>query len=283
MKKILVLIVVFLLLFTITGCGNNATAVDPPSNPVEEPDPVVEPESVEEPEPVEEPDPVEEPEPVEEPDPLEPLLISESDARTAGGAYLLRGEKLYTLNSTNNAKGRRYELYWPYFIGDSYALMSFEELCVPVFTTGDKIVMYSSSGDLPELNLYEMNFHGYTIPVVDESAKYRIIEPGGKGTPLRKDKINNFSITDSNGQAIEDISSLIYGEMYTVSWYEGTQYCEVNLVANCGNYTVLDRYNYLTIEGALTKEGYMEFDISNVAPGLYAVPIISDGGLIIIE
>ncbi|MBQ7245300.1 MAG: hypothetical protein IJS33_00040 [Firmicutes bacterium] len=278
-KKFSVLLLICLITLLLVGCGTKLNTPPSETNP-----PATEPEveQVEDPEPVEEPDPVEEPEPVEVSDPLEPLLISESDARTAGGAYLLRGEKLYTLNHVNGAKGRWYVLYRPYSIDGSDALMSLEELCVPVYTVGDKILMYSSSGDLPKLNLHEMNFHGYTIPVVEESANYKIFEPGGKSTPLRKDKINNFSVTDSNGQAIEDISSLTYGEVYTVSWYEGTQYCEVNLVANCGNYIMLDDYNYLTIEGTLTKEGYMEFDISNVAPGLYAVPT-SGGGLIIIE
>ena len=95
---------------------------------------------------------------------------------------------------------------------------------------------------------------------------------------------NNLVISDSDGNPVDDPFNLEYGEIYTVSWFEGTQYHETNLAATSKCYVDTDGkpnfFDAYEIPGELTKEGYAEYDLSEIPAGLYH---INRGALIRIE
>ena len=62
-----------------------------------------------------------------------------------------------------------------------------------------------------------------------------------------------------------------YGTMYTLSWFEGTEYHEVKAPATCRVYKV-DEAGRIIIPKSMNKDkGWAEYDLSQVPAGKYVV------------
>lgn len=294
MKKTLGVILVTLLALMVTGC-NNASGISTtpaPTKPVATtpvqttPAPTTPPTT---------PAPTE-PTTAEPVDELEVLRVPESYAKSEGGIYLKRKGGLYTIRAVSNGRygctrsvprvvGREYNVgdggeyvvtLYAYittkynYVDVPFGYLSYGEVPVPIVEKGDLIIGYFSEEPFT-LTLQKLEFHGYTLPVLlgdygkVGSEKYG---PDGVSNILRG-KDSDFTIVDNTGGKPSDVRNLEYGKEYTVSWYSGTQYNEEKMIANCSYYTYPNRDERITLNGELTKNGYVTFDTSSLSPGFY--------------
>lgn len=162
-----------------------------------------------------------------------------------------------------------------------------ENIPVPCLEENDQIICYSST-DVPSIDLYPAEFIGfsprfYLADIAGGSDYYmmynnRVDVPNHNIRQIPEDTM--IEVTDENGNLLEDYNNVPENTLCTISWYEGTQYNEEKLVANCRVYRISETPAF-EIEGALTKSGYAEYDFSSVPSGLYRVT--HDGGLILIQ
>ena len=292
MKFGAVICVLLIVVLLFSACGEQAGAVTPPSN-----EPVTEDitagtegnqneNSVSE----EATTPVETvPEP--EDDPLKGLLVSEDVAAQAGGIFLIRDGKYYSLDGSIPSKATNFDYgrlvqsgLLLYTTTTREDMISFGDVPVPVLMDSDKIVMFSTGGDVPQLPVMRMAFKGYTIPLIREGSVIRMYNlddhTENNYIERRKDKINNLSVCDSAENVVPDERDLERGMTYTISWFSGTQYEETTLVANCNYYVVEQGAEYKYLDGALTKNGYVEFDLSDFPAGLYSFDGVGFGGIL---
>lgn len=219
------------------------------------------------------------------------LLAREPNDENRDNFFLLRDGKNYSLGTIDKEKGAsvlpylvgsgdRYGSYVGYSLyGDSqvspvgafdWGFFSYGNVPVPVYKQGDKIVSYSTKG-VPSLQLRKVDFYGYAIRLKSTSDKYIVFDTaiGPVSFP-----IDGTSIKNSSGEVVEDIFNLNEGDIYTISYYEGTQYKEITLPADSKCYAQesgrLDDPEY-EIEGTLTENGYAEYDINEVEPGFYRI------------
>ncbi len=119
--------------------------------------------------------------------------------------------------------------------------------------SGDKLIKYDL-GTPPSLKLYPAEQNGYTVAISGYDRQY----------------VSDPILSDKDGNEVEDWYNLEYGAEYTVSWYEGTQYYEVVYPAISRVYQYSeDKSEAVELEPIYTKEGYVEYDTSNLEPGLY--------------
>lgn len=232
-------------------------------------------------------------------DPLAPLMVTESFAKSYGGIYLVRNGNLYALTENipretsvlYNVGWRRNQTY-----GILYKLVEDETIEGTNYVTmGDVPLVTLQEGDeirgyqYPGLALESANDSGYSLRMVEgayESTRLLIFEDLDSVDPiiLSESLLKNLEIKDEDGNsvALEDIHNLEYQKHYFVSWYEnGTEYREVEMIANCHYYTCrrkgqMEPYEY-DIDGELTKNGYAIIDLSGVEPGLYRIEVGYDG------
>lgn len=278
----------------LVGCGDKPSPEPEEDLPAEE---VIE-------EPVEEPsgdetgeetseEPVEEP---EEEDPLAVLRISEEYAREEEIVCLKRGDNFYSLgyetdrfpnyNYLSGAVSKeKVDLYGTFSLEERRITESCGELPIPILESDDEVVYYSLS-NVSEIGLRSVKSIGFSIcmnPQYDRKG-IRVLDYYGKDVESPIKDIIQFDsydssaiqIEDSDGNVVDDIMNLTYGEDYTVYWYEGTVYKELIMPAVCSCYEVTDDLEYY-IPGELTKEGYATYDLSTVEPGIY---LVDGGGLI---
>ena len=85
---------------------------------------------------------------------------------------------------------------------------------------------------------------------------------------------NNLTL---NGVPLEDCETaegwFVFPEKsdVTIGYYEGTKYSELTASTDYIVYQLCDQEDVIKIEGQLTQNGYVEFDISNVPEGVYYV------------
>ena len=231
-------------------------------------------------------------------DELELLAWEPNEENSENNFFLLRDGRNYSLGAIDYEMA---ETYLPYSLNvyngeccSTYSgivksipggFFSLGEVPVPVIGEGDKIVSYSSE-NVPVLRLLKANYYGCAVRLetnpgydnlLDRRAEAYWLDPG------------TTEVRDSGGDLVEDIYNLNEGDEYMVSWYEGTQYNELSLPADSKFYVLeggsTGRADY-EIDGALTKDGYAEYDLSGVSPGIYAVVNgydLSTHALIIIE
>lgn len=296
MKKMICAFLAMVMLISFTACGgepsmpamghsNGGTMVEPTIQPAT-PETTMQPDK-------EEPASPDEEQLSDDPgsDSMEGLLAV---GTLLNGAYLIRDEKIYSLNSSVNSNIANFHYGYVSLIGGSILywgqagqmMISFGDVPIPVLQESDKIVMYSDEGDVPTLGLRQVEFVGYTIPITVNNLYYYIydlsIRTSDAMEGLKRRNINNFSVSDSEGTLIDDWrSGLEYGAEYTVSWFQGTQYNERTLVADSRYYENANDER-ITLEGTLTRDGYVEFNLSELPAGLYALPDywLSDSGLL---
>lgn len=213
----------------------------------------------------------------EESDSISALKVDKADY--IHGVYLLRDNALYSLNEyvligknacysayqrDGSASGEYYIFNWS----------DFGEFSVPIYQGGDKIVSYpsnSSSANLT-LGLSRVEYKGYSVELrLDNYGNYYI---KNSATPIYHSETDVY-IEDSNGTELGNWHELEYGDIVKVYWYEGAEYHEEILKAGLKTYQVVDSSPEdfqgvtLSVEGEKTKNGYIEFDVSNVPAGIY--------------
>jgi len=292
-KKIIGLIIgVMVVVLSITGCNGGSVAVqEPDPEPYVDPQPVVIEDSEVVSEIESEPEEVSEVEP--EKDPMEMFKVDAgwaSQRREIG--CILHGEDIYAVDYVS-PKADEYGVGFAikdereiYYIdrrkseeGYIIAIGDFE---IPVLKEGDKFVVYSTK--MPgEQAFAKTNFYGYGLPILDSESIYSLYEPGVDGLFLDKYKIDGFGIEDMNGNPVEDYFNLQYGEKYKAHWFEGTSYIEKEMLANCKVYELPEKDMFTVVEGTLTKNGYMEYDLSGLEPGIYCHQSASHSGIGLFE
>lgn len=290
MKKLLSVILVLSFLFCLTACGERASSINTPtSNPIGQ-------NKTEPPKTTQTPvtpkhNPTPTPQPPEE-DPLEGLLVDENYAKTHFsysyyGVYLRRNEKLYTLNA--HAQNIRYKNYGSLrsFNGapelrlygmakDKFFFFSYGDIPVPKFNAeSDEIILFTNQSKPPKIYLEKAEFIGYTIPLYDSLFYYTLFLEENRTIKLEKDQIQEFLIVDSSGNVIDDptVTPLKLNEIYTVSWFEGIYYQEVEVVAKNKLYSLCSET--YEIEPTLTKNGYAKIDVGSLPAGTYSLPYAS--------
>ena len=230
-----------------------------------------------------------------------------------GGIYLLHNGNAYSLSdhvyevdgidyySTQHFAGTdALDIYEPPFeYQDYYMYRSIGNVPAPVIQPDDTVVIHSET-EVPTLTLKTVNFYGKSICLthnlahdaeffnyeVEESIHY--YDPDTR-KPVHFSGVSNVEIKDSDGELVEDFCNLNDGEYYTVSWYQGTEYEEVTLKADCNAYVYESGVDQSTstepdyeVEPELTEEGAI-YDLSEIPPGLYVTgtePHTKSGGVI---
>ena len=226
-------------------------------------------------------------------DPLEILTTTKEDALEWGFFCLKQGKNLYSLGRyTRKVSGVSYDeaglslnkevwLYTTFMYDDNAGFVSYGDIEIPVLEKGSKVIYYSNS-NVPTLRLKEVKFSGYSVCVIENDSNKEITDVyGNKSYSTASRDIKNVEVTDSKGKTVDNYHDLERGQYYTVSWFEGTTYREIKVPADGRYYTIADgdiwNWDY-EIEGKLTKEGYAEYDLSDVPSGIYL--ILGNGGLI---
>lgn len=213
------------------------------------------------------------------------------------GFYLLRDDKIYSLNKTNVSENK---LSGKGYLCDRVRndnkntkqdiILALSYVPTPVVKPGDLVVGYSETS-VPDLVLQKVSFHGWTIgaynttednhasPAVYYDDEYNRREDGAGSV------ISDFIVYDQDGNVVDDPYNLNAYEPYTARWYMGTR-SEGNIFdATCRAFTIDDE-EYV-VRGSLTDKDYAEYDLSEVPAGTYLVLKNSKGfgggGLITIE
>lgn len=193
------------------------------------------------------------------------------------GFYLQRENAYYYLSNTlpysdqtSNCGYRALvegERYMYYEEGGNNTKLSCGEIPIPIIRSDEKIRQYSN-GDVFPLALYPANFTGYTIGAFHPARKevYDLYD-FSSGTSLESSK--DIIVCGQDGIPVENMRDLEYNQEYIISWYIGTNYYEKSMVANCSCYDEKELEYIYTTEGDLTKNGYVEYDISQVPSGKY--------------
>ena len=299
MKRILSIIVLLSLLLVACGKDQPAAASSRPTVekiPAEEMISAEEVVSVEEPEVVEEPEEiipepeVEESEITVSDDELECLEVIEEHAAKIGGLFLRRNGRLYTLNEGPMGIANLYDIGImredttpPYsgvltklYVQFSYANQSWLSIGdVPLVSIAgnDELISYIDT----KIDIYKVDNYGYGIPLVvrdSDDSELFIHHTDMPSIKIDLDHVKQFEIRDSDGEVVDlkDCYNMVYGQNYTISWFDGTTYNEYDLVADCHYY----HHNWeeetpVTLEGVLQKDGYALYDLSSLEPGLYMV------------
>ncbi|MBR3323953.1 hypothetical protein IKG24_00210 [Candidatus Saccharibacteria bacterium] len=228
-------------------------------------------------------------------DPYEMYKVSDEWAQN-GGAYVQRDGAYYTISARvpedviercgvgcigYPALGHDASLYvMDEVTSDSVEVPTKNEECL--ISCGDFPILkihrnetlygYNATG----LNFYRASFVGYTIqasrrprnsglsyfPIID----HRFLQTSD---PLATETKEHIGLYDLNDNPVEDVHDLNYGEEYLFEYYVRTEYREFREVADCRCYALKKSELAYRIDGELTKNGYVTFDISEVEPGLY--------------
>lgn len=209
------------------------------------------------------------------------FLVDESFVKNNQGFYKKDGEKYYTLYGfcpletiTSECIGFKDD-YWTWLYGDvpnENEIVTYGEVPILSFEKDDRIVAYSSN-KVPELRLLPADLHGYT-PCIQKGplgglTSYSFVDlRNNSRIQKRSDDIQKLQVQDMNSNVLDDYRNLEKGSKCIVSWYEGTEYSEISMEANslCYDFTY---DNKIIVEGTLTKNGYAEYDLSDVPSGKY--------------
>ncbi|MBR0430950.1 hypothetical protein IJJ05_01510 [Candidatus Saccharibacteria bacterium] len=228
-------------------------------------------------------------------DELAVLRVTEEMAREAEGVYLKRGENYYTFGNDIPYKtlGVRYNDVAVFNAGGAiifynaneyinlgiYEMYALGDVPVPVLKNSDLVVGFYS-GEVNNCRLYPAEEIGYSL-YIDKLPDDSVTFFDDNAHIMKNVDGRNCELKDINGNLVEDNRRLEKGETYIFSWYNGSQYNEVELTCMGRSYDAKNRKeDCIVIEPQFTQEGYVIYDFSSLAPGLYRV---NDFGLVRIE
>lgn len=232
---------------------------------------------------------------VAEDDELAVLRVTEEMAKEKEGVYLKRGENYYTFGNDIPYKtlGVRYDDVAVFNAGGAiifynaneymdlgiYKMYALGNVPVPVLKNNDLVVGFYN-GEVNNCRLYPAEEIGYSL-YIDRLPDGSVMFFDNNAHIIKNVDGRNCELKDISGNLIEDNRRLEKGETYIFSWYDGSQYNEVELTCMGRSYDAKNRKeDCIIIEPQFTKEGYVIYDFSSLAPGLYRV---NDFGLVRIE
>lgn len=277
-KKIISVAVSLLILCVATSCNGNGNANALPV-PSEEPAPVVTEYPSEE---ISETVSEEVSEEEEAYDPYEALIVTEEWAKKYASPCVIKDGKIYSVGNTispSSEVGDKYPNIGVLAVDPTDSSMRYQHKfgkdCLvtygPVPTVhcegDDLLVKYSDVSFAESITVRSVSFYGYTVGITETTDQLYISIPDGVFMSYKLRDITKYGVTDLEGNEIEDYHSLEYGQKYLFYWYQGTQYNEFEMIADCSYYTISqDTYKII---GTLTKDGYAKYDYSNLEPGYY--------------
>ena len=233
-------------------------------------------------------------EPVIEKQSLEILKTTEELAKENQGIFLIKNGNFYNLQPSVEKKTPEVNYLLGactvsggvlFYSNDSRdkKLSSYGDIPVPVLEKGDEIVAYDD-GKLKTLKLFPAVFAGNFFSAYEYGLdnKYAIedLEIGKRHT-LSYEEYKSMEIKDANDQLVDKTGYLEKDKEYTISWFKGTQYNEIKLKPICSIYQYTEKPSY-ELEWQLTKNGYVRYDWSGVASGVYVVDLdYNDGGFVV--
>lgn len=251
-------------------------------------------------------------------DPTEDNSMSEGEAQEEGGLFVKSGELFYPLQETNVVNQT-----WGtgYFNGSTRSLyyMNSSDVYVPSLTDSDQLV-YFSSGDVPEYEALDVKKQGYTADAVfwnshvtmgiSNAAVAAFGELGDSDLEVKEVNGENYeSFLNNNTVNAGDYCTSVYSgdptcnvmiadldadENITLSYYEGTEKQETELIAD-QDYWITDgceRWSGSELvttgtkfEVKLGEDSYGTIDVSGLEEGTYIfrANTVSDGYVISIE
>lgn len=201
------------------------------------------------------------------------------EAKAAGGFFCIQNDRYLQLNSQYESGVLQHSPYYGVVVSAKPVFFQIKEMSAyPVISKTDKII-YISPSDVATLLLDPITESGYTAGLLlADNQMYDVDEILRKKGRLDTHAMDNYvgdpnsTPTINNGKYTTDdfhdgILPLTQGEEITLNWYEGTEYKEVKKNATY-HYHIISKER-IEIAGTLTKEGYAEYDLSNVPDGLY--------------
>lgn len=207
-------------------------------------------------------------------------ILKEDKTDYTYGVYLLRDDSIYSLKEfVLTGKNESYSVYQRDDSADGgYYVFNCSEVGnfpVPVYQGGDKVILYptNASSATAKLELSRVEYKEYSVAVKKDNLGNVYVN--NFTTPVVFHTKADVYIESADGTELDNWHELEYGEIVKVYWYEGAEYNERELKAVLKSYQIVDSTSNnsqgvsLTIEGEKTKNGYIEFDVSNVPAGIY--------------
>ncbi len=214
--------------------------------------------------------------------PYTKLATDESYAKRFAGFYIRRDNELSIVDRfswerglTGNFGDRQYgsggnagiEIY----VEEMGYYVSLGDVPMASLKYSDDLISFGAT----VATLTEAEFRGYTIPIVShkigawdiERRVYANFDDGP--IKLSKSAWDSLEVVGEDGRLIEDIRDIPYGEVCTVGWFEGVQYNEIRMTANCRYFEIIEEGARYDLDYTLSKESYASFDFSDVPAGTY--------------
>lgn len=220
------------------------------------------------------------PEPMDDESRLAALIVDEADARNEKlGYYIIRDGKWYSLNKVPLETSQLYDFgvkhvdfiskfAMLYASENSNSYISMGQVPIMTLRPGDKFIGIGEK----TLRLTEVDFVGYTINLVSSTEGIRSGEHF-LHEDIWSEKIdlpgNDFEVRDWNDDIVENYRDLVFGEIYTVSWFDRTNYKEYRLLAENSFYKEPNNAREYELHGELSRESYALYDLSEVPAGTY--------------
>ena len=237
--------------------------------------------------------PIETTEPVIEEDPIGMLEVTEKFAKETNGVYLRRNGKLYSLGIfVPRETCEKYNVGWrrganymygelSVICGETNRYVTAGDVAAPVITEGDEIISYGFTG----FNLDYVEKVGYSIMITENTPYKKLwVFTSLVGGPLEIGEYTapSLEVRDAQGNLMSDYHDLEYMETYTVSWIKGTEYNEIQMIANCRSYET--KGTAYSFTGTVGKNGYATYEFTGVEPGTYKVRTLGGNvGFIVVQ
>ena len=228
-------------------------------------------------------------------DPYGMYIVTEEHLKKNGGYVVERNGKLYTFYSEGGVMSdvadeyrigyklgndKKYAIYL--YLVDIYKIHD-----VPSGLSG---IVATSAGDFPifkiskneEIRVYNkhtienisvspVSYYGYTINATHIDGTYRPIIDCDASVEKGAVGAKKPSVCDMSGNPVSDVYNLEYGKEYMYSWYKGTEYHEIKMVADSRCYAFNDPDVPVQVPINYTKNGYAVMDISKLPLGIYCL------------
>ncbi len=214
-------------------------------------------------------------------DPYAMLMVSEEFMKDEShrqfvidACFLKRGDKIYSLDYLPIDQARQWNVGFTLLTMEDIARLSMK----PTSDTKGRVMM----GEIPivtvepddQLVVYSSSWRAWTLfPVTEVTYTFRHYgSTAGQIVTINPDYSegcgDHFQLVDANGKEVENINALEHNGQYKLSWVQGSQLRELNVVADA-KFLEYDESDRLTAPGEATTEGYAVVDLSGIPAGIY--------------